>query len=561
MENCFRITAFLILNKLDISISQINNKNDGELIKNIKRHIQKLQKLMNNVDVKNDNVIYDNNIINNDTLYSREVNNILPLIANDKMIRSVVIEHMNKLLSKKNNYVLTGHNLDDINTTNFITIFLEVDDEIAAQRLMIREKDNYKSISNAINHIIYRNNSDKIQDTLKELPYLYNAFKINTSNLNADEVFYTAIEEIEKIREKQISFDELQKSAIPRTDFSWITNPFFDILKNYIDNFLNSDELPCCISETDLEYQVLIKLALYRIEDLFLSKNNLKILEQKVIKNRDPNVFNQLKFMINNNELVINTQLVDREIYSQTEKMLKMYQENNIITQMEWINNINSNSKYSLKDVVFKTLDSETSEFIARYCHYLHTPRKDEYVAFAAFLPEVDFPVAWVSYSRQDREYKKQLLYEMGIEPNRTLEMTRAWCSNYAPKNIMSSLFQYSFNEIKNNWITKKEFQGVSTTINPNLSFKASSFLGSNFIPCALRPAKYTYQKINDEYQYSTRRNLRNNEYIENQMQVLPLNEMFMCIDTRFREKLRKFDIYQIDKKIYENVTKGKIYE
>ena len=32
-------------------------------------------------------------------------------------------------------------------------------------------------------------------------------------------------------------------------------------------------------------------------------------------------------------------------------------------------------------------------------------------------------PIAWVSFSKQDREYKKQLLYYLGIEPQNTLEI------------------------------------------------------------------------------------------------------------------------------------------
>ena len=38
--------------------------------------------------------------------------------------------------------------------------------------------------------------------------------------------------------------------------------------------------------------------------------------------------------------------------------------------------------------------------------------------------------------------------------------MTRAWCSNSAPQNIMSSLFQYSINEVKEEWKKLKEKGG-----------------------------------------------------------------------------------------------------
>lgn len=75
------------------------------------------------------------------------------------------------------------------------------------------------------------------------------------------------------------------------------------------------------------------------------------------------------------------------------------------------------------------------------------------------------------------------MLYYLGIEPQNTIEMTRAWCSNNAPSNIMSSLFQYSIDDIQKDWKERskncfedKYLQAVTTAINPNLGFSASLF-------------------------------------------------------------------------------------
>lgn len=179
-------------------------------------------------------------------------------------------------------------------------------------------------------------------------------------------------------------------------------------------------------------------------------------------------------------------------------------------------------------------------------------------------------PIAWVSFSKQDREYKKQLLYYLGIEPQNTLEMTRAWCSNSAPQNIMSSLFQYSINEVEQDWKKLKEqskvnknLQAITTTINPNLGFKASSFLGCNFIPFALRPAKFTYGKQGNTTEYMTRREIEKNnlEYVENQFNVLPLNEIILNMDKRKQEEISKGRIYTMDTKNYNLVLEGEVNE
>lgn len=556
----FRIASY-ILSTMDSNLILKNNDNQL-VINNRRKYIQKLEKSMQDVDFKGNDIVFNNEVVKNEILYSKTVNEILPVITNDKMIRNVIISHMNSMLSKKDKYVLTGHNLDDIDTTKFITVFLHVDDEVAAKRLISREKNNYQTMEEALKHLTERNAKDGIEETRQEIQYLYNAFEINTSNLSELEVYNQVIKKINNILEKDRKFNKLQNNAIKRENFSWLTNPIFDVLKCYIEILIDTNELPSFISKTDLIYQTLTKLALYRLDDVFLGNNqNLKELERRIIENRDVNVADKLNDMLVKDELKINTTLVIEEINKQMQRIIDLYSKNKALEIMQIINNINYSNRYSLKDITYAKIDKETSEFIATNCHYLHTPRIDEYASYAAFVPDVDFPIAWVSYSRQDREYKKQLLYEMGVEPNRTLEMTRAWCSNYAPKNIMSSLFQYSFNDINNNWIAKKKFLGVSTTINPNLSFKASSFLGANFIPCALRPARYTYQKINEDYQYCTRRGLNGSDYIENKIKILPLNEMFMCLDTEYREKLRKLDIYQIDKGLYDKVLGGKTYE
>ena len=58
-----------------------------------------------------------------------------------------------------------------------------------------------------------------------------------------------------------------------------------------------------------------------------------------------------------------------------------------------------------------------------------------------------------------------------------------------------------------------------------------------------------------------TRREIeRNNlEYVENQFNVLPLNEIILCIDKRKKEEISRGRVYTMDKRIYNKVLKGEI--
>lgn len=58
-----------------------------------------------------------------------------------------------------------------------------------------------------------------------------------------------------------------------------------------------------------------------------------------------------------------------------------------------------------------------------------------------------------------------------------------------------------------------------------------------------------------------TRREIeRNNlEYVENQFNVLPLNEIILCIDKRKKEEISRGRVYTMDKRIYNQVLKGEI--
>ena len=63
--------------------------------------------------------------------------------------------------------------------------------------------------------------------------------------------------------------------------------------------------------------------------------------------------------------------------------------------------------------------------------------------------------------------------------------------------------------------------------------------------------------------EYMTRREIEKNnlEYVENQFNVLPLNEIILCLDKRKHEEISRERIYIMDKKNYSLVLEGGIYE
>ena len=211
-----------------------------------------------------------------------------------------------------------------------------------------------------------------------------------------------------------------------------------------------------------------------------------------------------------------------------------------------------------------KPIDRELSFQIFRTCHYLHTPRTDEYAAYGAFYKGIEVPIAAVSVSLHDRNYKKQLLDYMGFESHNFLEVTRSWCSHMAPKNTQSYLLEYAMKDLRKKWREKKRckevtnvLQGFTTTIDPNLDFHATSFLGCNFRHFALRPAKYNYIKMGNINYFKTRRDIpySKEKYFNNQINILPLNEMIRVFDERMIKEQHRMVIYQMDSSNYERIN------
>ncbi len=199
----------------------------------------------------------------------------------------------------------------------------------------------------------------------------------------------------------------------------------------------------------------------------------------------------------------------------------------------------------------------------ANKLHYLKTSRNDTEYSFGIYIDMFEHPIAWATFSPINRKYKSELLHYLQIESHNTLEMTRAWCYQFSPRNTMSVLFSYSMNELKKiwyrgfkEWRRDKPLQCIYTTINPNLGFKGTSFIASNFIPIALRPASFLFEKNRfNSYKITTRRNAADiNLCVCSKISQLPLVDMVMLYNKKDNDKISKGSIYHINPNLYNTL-------
>lgn len=570
--------------KNDIDINLILDGDSNEIDK-ARNHIFRLSKYydkqLSNLKFTSNNLFEGGIQVDENNLYSRETNALISIVAGISTVRSRINQFIKDSISiSEKPIIMTGHNINEIDTTKFLVVYLDVDSKISAHRLYNRNINSYNDVLDAYSEVERRNKNDKMAYTKNIIPYLYASIYIDSSNKSIDEMYNEFRDKANYFENEEINFILTQEKSIKRDDFEWLfnnaLNPIKKVLEKISENLVKDYPF---INKSDLIYQTIILLTSHTYKEIFTCDEEFETLINDSIINRQNIPLSFINQKINNNELIINNELLINlmntallqllDLYKDdvVKEILENYNKNDHSTKIEKKNGAFIKSNDSNNEVLdYREIDHETSKFISKYCHYLHTPREDEFVSYGVFTKDNELPIAYVSFSRHDREYKKELLYNVGIEPQNTLEMTRAWCSNSAPANIMSALFQYSINEISSKWKEMKKqglvdsnLQAITTTINPNLGFKASSFLGCNFIPLALRPAKFTFVKKDGIIKYTTRRGINpGDEYFENKIEILPLNELIHCIDFNKEKEILEKNIFIIGESTYEKVLKKK---
>lgn len=586
----FRYVAFVLSDKLkediDFNMISIDDKEEIEILKERIFHLNNyITTKLNTLSIDKD-ILYSNGLkIEIDDLYSRGTNLLLPIIAKNHTIRNKILGYIyNFIDSSTKPIIMSGHNIKEIDTSKFTVVFLDVNQQVSADRLYNRNSSSYDTIADAFSEVIKRNVTDGIENTKKIIPYLYNYIYIDTNDKSDDEIYNDFLTKLNILETNNNNYLQNQNKSIERNNFDWLLNPILEPIRDLLKKLAQPIVLKSpYINQNDLIYQTIILLTSHDICELYTCSDKMYldyVLES--IDNRDKAFCDKFMQLVDASIIKINYETVKSELISALAFLEELYADDNVKEIMANYNSnhskdglilhggaINNPNDDQFASIEIRPLDSDMSQFISKYCHYLHTSRDDEFISYGAFKNNEEYPVAYVSFSKQDRGYKKQLLYNLGIEPQNSIEMTRAWCSNSAPTNIMSYLFQYSIDditakwkELKENGLTDKNLQAVTTTINPNLGFKASSFFGCNFVPIAMRPAKFTFVEKNGILRYETRRKIETlsdeETYMENIINVLPLNELILCLDRKKAEVVNSSNILLIDKNEYEKVLKNK---
>ena len=400
----YRYIAFCIIQKTNISpnierLYKNDIKEEKRILQEIFKWNRTIEKSLKDLKIVDGNLYIDGQILKIDSLYSKDVNSVVAIIAKSDMIRNRILQFINNDIVKREGcYALTGHNITEMDTTQFTTIFLDINNEKAAERLYSRNPESYENILDAYKEVVERNNRDGIDKTRKLIESVYNGIYLDTTELSETEVTSTIIKELERLEQENVNFEQLQDvDSIDRQHFEWIFNPFLEVIKAYLDRnldrFLERKEY---ISKTDLEYQVLIKMCAYRIEDLF--KGDISLLKE--INNGINNRVDKLDILMSyltDKRVSLNCELVNMEIQNQINRLSNLYDNNSTKQIMATLNSFENKGTILLEDIIYKKVDKEISQFIAKNCHYLHTPRNDEFISYGAFVEGQALPIAWVS--------------------------------------------------------------------------------------------------------------------------------------------------------------------
>jgi cytidylate kinase len=522
-------------------------------------------------------------------LETPEIDDLVPVIAKSPKIRTIIWRWINKSAYENGGLILTGHNLEEINTSDFIVIHLKVDLGVAGERLIKKSGGYYSNIVSAIQSVESRNSLNRIKYTENILEQVHGVTSIDTTHLGIEEVAVAAVRGLESRIKRKSSLDIFFKeNAIERDEYKWLLHPVMSVAKERFETLIDKQKIAPNIAKFDLLMQCLIHLPSYQLEEIF---SNWKSEDSDILfaylqrkTNADTEILTDKKIRddVFSNIIAQQTYRLGRICesagrsvpFSDTPYFSDLVQRT-VIDKDSALYEEDSTCRHLIIPLHgtahvlrFRPVAKEIGAEYSYQLHYLHSPRYDEFMGFGAFLDDLPYPIAWVSYSKHDRFYKKELLEYIGLESHNVLEMTRAWNAPWAPKNTMSTLFNYSAKELRTIWekmetkgITDKSLVGISTTINPNLGFTGKSFSGASFITTALRPATLTYYQ--EEYSapiYVTRReaeiigdNSSRGTIFDARIPQMPLNEMILAYSPKMQEKLSKGKIYKIDPESYLN--------
>ena len=272
----FRYIAYKLCEKFDLEINfEGIYQNDEQEIKKMINKIYHSTKYINNelqdLEFKKTCFFNKDGPIDEDCLYKREVNALLPIIAKISTIRHFVLKYIDQCVSLSDKpIVMTGHNFREIDTSKFTVVYLDVTEKESAFRLYERNTDSYDDVLDAFMEVVQRNEADKINETKRNLHFLYNYIYIDTNDKSKENIYNEFLEKLCIYDEKNKHFRENQLNAINRIDFEWSFNPVLEPLRTKLIDFTKNVCLKYpFVNQSDLIYQTLILVSSCTIFDLY----------------------------------------------------------------------------------------------------------------------------------------------------------------------------------------------------------------------------------------------------------------------------------------------------
>jgi hypothetical protein len=309
----------------------------------------------------------------------------------------------------------------------------------------------------------------------------------------------------------------------------WPFNPMVSLIRQHsteiIDNVLVAYEAKSSFkaSAFDLVIQTMIVACSYKPEEIWLSDGEgVKTAHELIEKDAADMAYTVLDAGIENGTITLNEKLVKRIAANQIKRLHRLHKThakelhlptygdralsafgpNAELCRFQLVNSQDDGDvceavaveKTSQEKVVFKRIDLALSKAYIETFHYLHSVRDDDTFAFGAFVEGEEMPFAVVAYAPVGRKYKLNMLKSAGVDLKATVELTRAWNGEDAPKNTMSLLYAYAHANIQKLFLLdRKQTLTVVTAVNPNLGFKGSAFRAVGFSLIGHKPTSFYY--------------------------------------------------------------------
>lgn len=332
---------------------------------------------------------------------------------------------------------------------------------------------------------------------------LYNSLKGSFPVKNVRASYYIDVSQTDPIsaikasyKYKHSSSNNLMSLAIRNyNDFfeGKVRNESLEIIRPYIKHMI-AETLwafqEMIIDPFDLELQSLISATLYNSKELFVReqhsiKVNTALIKQLVEDQKEVILDRYTRF---NHLIPIEALFVPKGIFQQ--KTRYWFTADKLFAVPIAPNG--SVDKGRAIEIEFRPVDLDIALIYEECFHYIHTPRAMD-LAFGLFIKGERFPFAISTLELVgERIYKRSFLQQAGIDPARCMDEIRLYSFRWAPVMTSSLLSNLIRQFLKTN---HPNITTTITAVNRNL-FTGKYIHEAGYIPIALKPAKFSFEKI-----------------------------------------------------------------